>query len=264
MALARGTADHPSADPLPEPDGAQPAWAASAGAKLLRSVFIASGHDPADAAGWEDHFARMVARLRAGGKVTGEATQRAAAIHQFLHAEILHGDYDPVVSDPAVALAGGAYNCAGTSALFLALAREFSLEAHAVSVVGHVWCRVETATGPLDVETTCRDWFSLLEGSVGTVDIRLPGHHLARDRAFQTAAIRRLDDRALLAIFHFNRGVGRFREGRFAAAAAANFAALSLDARCAPAYENLAAALVAWSLATLPHGEAAGGGGRAR
>ena len=160
-------------------------------------------------------------------------------IHAYVRNEILRGKFDASQSDLAVALSGGSYNCASASALFLAMAREFELDARAVSVLGHVWCRVKSGHETIEVETTARDWFAREaagEASLPQNRSRLYEEHLRR-----VAQSRELGDGEFLAIFHYNRGVGLFREGRFGAAAAANLAALVLDPACRPAYENFAA-----------------------
>jgi hypothetical protein len=218
------------------------------GAALVGDVLAAVGHDHDTVARGQRSFSVLVKQLRAAETVGGDARQRIRAIHTFLHAQVLRGTYQASASDPGAALLGGAYNCASATALFVALAREFGVEAYPVSVVGHVWCRVEASGGSFDVETTCRDWFVLLARR----EARQPGDVSRDTPAWQdhvrrAAAARRLGEREFLAIFHYNRGVHMLREGRFSAAAAANLAALWLDWRCEPAYGNLAAALAGWT-----------------
>ena len=173
-----------------------------------------------------------------------------------MHAQILRGTYKASASDPGAALGGGSYNCASAAALLVALAREFGIDAYPVSVVGHVWCRVKTPSGPFDVETTCRDWFLLADRRTAAGSAGSSGHSPAWQEHVRRAAVaRRLDERAFLAIFHYNRGVGMLRQGQFPAAAMANLVALCLDWRCQPAYGNLAAALRGWSLARTERGK---------
>jgi hypothetical protein len=182
--------------------------------------------------------------------MTPSARQRARAIHAFMHAHILRGRYEARASDLAGALAGGAYNCAASSALFLALAREFGLEAQAVSVAGHVWCRVTSHGERSDVETTCPEWFEVLEQADAAAgsDSAVWREHCAR-----AAQARALDEHAFLAVFHFNRGVALYRQRQFVASAAANLTAISLDPACAPARENLAASLARCTSERIPN-----------
>jgi hypothetical protein len=226
-----------------------------AAASLVLQVAAACGHSPETAARVESELAARIEQLRSRGTVVGDARSRALAIHEFIHAEILRGKYDPAASDVAMVLAGGSYNCASVSALFLTLAQAFEVEATAASVVGHVWCRVKTDAGPLDVETTCRDWF-ILEASRAHLT---PAEHARQSQAWQDhreriSRARKLDQSAFLAVFHYNRGVGLLRKSQFAAAVAANLAALQLDWRCQPAYGNLWAALQGWSRQRAMHG----------
>jgi len=180
-----------------------------------------------------------------GSAVGGSAQRRARLIHEFIHAEILRGKFDPAGSDLAAALAGGPFNCASVSALFLALAADLGVKAQAVSVTGHVWCRVTAEEYAFDVETTARQWFTIARqnaaGGLGASGTAWQ-EHLRRSRAG-----RELDETAFLAIFHFNRGVSLLRSGRLGDAALANLRAISLDIRCRPAWENLWSAAHGWS-----------------
>jgi hypothetical protein len=206
---------------------------------LLRSVLRVSGYDKTQVDHWQHVLARFAAKLRARGTVAGDSRQKAQVIHAYVRNEILRGKFDAAESDLGVALSGGSFNCASASALFLAMAREFELDARAVSVLGHVWCRVKTEQGTLEVETTARDWFAReAAGEAASPQERSP---LYQEHLRRVAQSRPLDDAEFLAIFHYNRGVGLFRAGRLGDAAAANLAALVLDPACRPAYENFAA-----------------------
>ena len=95
-----------------------------------------------------------------------------------MHAEILRGKYDVAGSDLSVTLAGGPFNCATATALFLALAERFDLAAQAVSVVGHVWCRVTAGDEFFDVETTCPDWFAVAQRARNSARYRRCGKNM--------------------------------------------------------------------------------------
>jgi hypothetical protein len=215
---------------------------------LVRGVLAAGGSSAAEADRCERLFCRFADQLRRSRTVSGDARGRARAIHEFMHAQILRGNYAVSASDLAATLQGGPYNCGTASALFLALAREFELQAHAVSVVGHVWCRVNEDQRPFDVETTCRQWFPLMEAAIAPGSSPPSPQWEEHTRRAERARV--LDDRAFLAIFHYNRGVRMLRERQFALAAVENLTALGLDAACRPAYANLAASLSAWSQAS--------------
>ena len=224
----------------------------------MRKVLSISSADAIQADLASRAFDDFAARLRARNTVVGDARSRARAILEFAHAEILRGEYDVRGSDLAATLAGGPFNCATATAVFLALAGQFDVAAQAVSVVGHVWCRVSDGEQSFDVETTCPQWFSLAERA----DRARDQSPLWRQHIDRVAAARMLDEPAFLAIFHFNRGVRLLRERKFAPAAAANLAAIELDPRCQAAYDNLRASVSQLSL--VPMGREANSRLRAR
>lgn len=178
--------------------------------------------------------------LRAELSGTSDARGRARAVHAMLHNRVLLGHYKPSASDIGAALDGGPFNCAAATGLFVTLARACGLDAHPVSVRGHVWCRVSDGHDSFDVETTCRTWFDIADRYAGmpTADV---SDAMAEHRR-RVAAGRVLSDAQFMAIFHYNQGVTLLRQQRFTAAAAANRRALALDPDCLPAQENLAAA----------------------
>lgn len=220
-----------------------------------RALLAASGVRPEQLDHYAQRLDELARSLRATQGFGDDARTRARAIHAFLHRRVLHGKYEPSASDLGVVLDGGPFNCAATSALFSALAARCGLEVEVLSVPGHVWCRVIEDTGvkgrrsgvrgqgsegrnrSFAIETTCADWFAIAERYAG-VPTRKVSPAMAKHRR-RVQAGRVLSDEQLLAIFHFNRGVTFLRHGQFAAAALANFRALTLDPACVPAYENL-------------------------
>jgi hypothetical protein len=216
------------------------------GMSLVRAVLQTNGESEIERRRSEDAFLAFSRQLRESGKVAGTPRRQARAIHEFAHQHILRGKYETGGSDLAAALAGGPFNCATASVLFLALAADFGLDAHAVAVPGHVWCRV-IASGPsFDVETTCRNWFEL---PVGERAASKETKQFMADHELRSAGARDLDQRALIAVFHYNQGVRLLNEQQFSAAAVANLRALAFDPRCRPAYDNLLATINNWSLA---------------
>ena len=231
--------------------------AKSSGDQLICQVLAACGTTDRETARARERFAEFRRRLELGnlagapvgspvGSAVGDSAQRRARlIHEFIHTEILRGKFDPAGSDLAVTLAGGPFNCASVSALFLALAADLGVEAQAVSVTGHVWCRVTAEDYAFDVETTARQWFTIArQNAAGGPDAASTAwqEHLRRSRAGRV-----LDQTSFLAIFHFNRGVSLLRSGRLGDAALANLRAIALDYRCRPAWENLWSAVLGWS-----------------
>ncbi len=213
---------------------------------LVRSLLEAGGSTSAEATQGVHQFRTFAEQFRACSPLAAGERQQARAIHKFIHEQILGGNYDATAGDLAVVLDGGPYNCATASAVFLALASEVGLKAHAVAVPGHVWCRVEGNDETFDIETTCLDWFELLASDDG-VD-KQPSKGILAEHRGRAVAGRILDEVALVAVFHYNRGVRLFRSGRYLAAAEANLVALAFDPTCEPAFNNLLGAFNDWSL----------------
>jgi hypothetical protein len=174
---------------------------------------------------------------------------RVRALHAFLHRRVLLGKYQASASDVGVALDGGAFNCVSATLLWRMLAERCGIDATAMSTRGHVWCRVnvrqanETREGisqtAIEIEATCRDWFAIVARYRGVPNERVsPAMQEHRRRV---AAGRVLDERRMLAVLHFNRGVSQIRGNHLPAAAWANLQALAFDSDCEPARENLAA-----------------------
>ena len=223
------------------------------GSKLVRAVLRAGGNSAAEPRQAECDFRSFAGQLRESGDVFGDERQRAEAIHRFVHEQILRGNYETSANDLGVTLAGGPFNCATASVLFLALAADFDLDARAVVVPGHVWCRVTDPRGTFDVETTCRGWFEVAASERANMPSEMTQFMAEHQRRASIARV--LDRPGLVAIFHYNRGVRYLKEQQFSAAATANLQALELDPRCAPAYDNLLATINNWSLALALQGE---------
>jgi hypothetical protein len=219
----------------------------------VRAVLHACGASAARSRQSGNEYRALADELRASSQACGDERQRAQAIHRFVHARILRGGYDASSSDVARVLAGGPFNCATASVVFLALAADFDLEAQAVAVPGHVWCRVAISGRPFDVETTCRNWFDLAA--------RESAHLTVEEKQFMAEHVRRstrartLDQQALIAIFHYNLGVRLLKDRQYSAAATANLRSLQLDPQCVPAYDNLLATINNWSLSLAAQGE---------
>lgn len=139
------------------------------------------------------------------------------------------------------------------AACFWRSRHQFDVDARGVAVVGHVWCRVITPDGSFDVETTCPNWFELTASLAADNDP--PENPLLVEHLRRVAAARVLDEPALIAVIHYNRGLRLLKQQRFHAAATANLQALQLDPQCEPARENLLVTLNDWSLALAAHGQ---------
>jgi hypothetical protein len=181
----------------------------------------------------------LAAKFAAGHVPSGDIRSRAKSIHDFLHRRVLTGTYRADASNLAVALDGGAFNCAAATALFLVLAERAGVEARAVSTRGHVWCRVSDGQQTFDIETTCRDWFAVVDGWQHLPDEQVPTAMVTHRQRVRTG--RELTPRELVAVFHFNRGVTHLRHNQLDRAMEANLTAMAYDPQCRPASENFTA-----------------------
>lgn len=205
---------------------------------LVHAALVAGGvEDPQVWRRAEERLQGYARELKASGRLAGSAEEQARAIHAFLHDRVL-SSYDPSANNLADVLAGGRFNCITSSTLYMALAAECGLPAAAYELPAHVLVVLDPQGAAVPVETTCPRW------------------RPARPGGERPATPGRLIDAAqLLATYYHNRGVARLAEGDFAAAVAANRAALRLDPDCTAARQNLVAAWNNWALALAAAGD---------
>ncbi len=190
--------------------------------------------------------AALVERLRNGNALRGTPAQKAEAIFEFMHRQVLRGGYDLAYSDLRRVLDDGRFNCVSASVLFNYLAGECGLECCGLEMPSHAMSRVVLADGPLDVETTCPRWFRLqsdpkLQEAAAATTI---GTAASADRS----KARQVSPIQLAAMIYYNRGVDLLSDKRFAEAAKMNAKALRLDPKNATARGNLLATLNNWSI----------------
>ncbi len=200
-------------------------------------IFVASGAPAERTSAYLERLDRLAAELEPRLPPADDAA-RAAAIHAFLHQRILLGSYEPSASDLGVALDGGPFNCVSATVLYTLLAVRCGVAASPMAVPGHVWCRVDGSPA-IDIESTSRDWFTIRTKYQGISTDRV-SEAMARHRR-RIATGQQLDDRRLLAVLHYNRGVSLIHGNKLPAAAWENLQALALDPGCRPARENLVA-----------------------
>lgn len=222
---------------------------------LLSATLIAGGADVHVVRSAERRVRNWAAELNRDLDPHGSDRDRARAILAFLHQRICTGSYELTCSDVRLALDEGRYNCVNSTILFNALAEQLGLRTVAIECPAHVFSVVLTATGEIDVETTCPEWF----------DLEHRPHQrqaaLSAKTGEQTAGQRwegprrRIDAAGLTALVYYNRGVDLLEQQSFAGAVAANAKALRLDPRNAQARGNLLAALNNWALDSAAAGE---------
>jgi hypothetical protein len=165
---------------------------------------------------------------------------QAGAILARLHREILAGGFHERRNDLAQTFVDGRFNCVCSTVLFITIARQLGLDARAVEVPGHVFCRLyiegDPPAGAIDVETTV----SALGDAPRQFEIGAKGGGRAMERV--------LDDTQLVALILYNQGIERLEERRFADAVAANLCTLRLDPHSPTARGNLLVSLNNWAL----------------
>lgn len=199
----------------------------------LEAALVAGGVKDADCLRrYRQKAAAFVEQLRRGESLGSKPAQRAEAIFEFMHRQILRRGYDLGHTDLRQVLDDGRFNCVSATVLFNYLAGQFGLDCRGAATPGHVVSRLVLPEGTLDVETTCPTWF------------RWKGDA----KLSQVAPAREVSPIQLAAMIYYNRGVDLLREKRFAEAAEANAKALRLDPANATARGNLLATINNWSI----------------
>jgi len=216
---------------------------------LLGAALIASGTLDADALRrYEARFDEIVAELEEPGPLAGSPRGRAQALFERMHGRILTGGYQIDATDLTLALDRGRFNCVSASVLFNCLAKRFGLSARGLEIPGHAMSRLVLLDGPIDVETTCPDWFRLMDDPKKQAELleKTIGTRLAAQSA--SAERREVSDVELVATIYYNRGVDLLAQKHFAEAAAANAKALRLDPSSTTARGNLLATINNWAV----------------
>jgi tetratricopeptide (TPR) repeat protein len=228
----------------------------------LAAALVASGVEDDDALRrYEQQAAALVDELWRSGVVIGTPRQQIEAIFAFMHDRVLRGGYELAHTDLRRVLDEGRFNCITASVLFNYLAGQFGLDCRGLEMPAHAMSRVVLADGPLDIETTCPQWFNV----AGTLRVpladvsgtrRVPSPHAERAEynadphtaCAEYSTAREVTPIQMAAMIYYNRGVDLLAEKRFAEAAAANAKAVRLDPRSATARGNLLATINNWSI----------------
>jgi len=215
---------------------------------LLNAALVASGVDSTTQL-WREQqrFASLVDQLRRSGTVRGTVVQKARAIFEFMHRDVLTGGYHLESTDLRQALDQGRFNCVSASVLFNCLAAEFGLPVCGLEAPGHAMSRLKRPEGALDIETTCPRWFQLLDdpGQQARLLEKTLGAAAAKDRR----PLREVSAVEMAAMIYYNRGVELLGQKRFAEAASVNAKALRLDPANRTARGNFLATLNNWAIA---------------
>jgi len=143
----------------------------------------------------------------------------------------------------------GRFNCISATVLSTTWPAN-SAGLRGLEMPGHAMSRVMLPDGPLDVETTCPQWFHVAgtlrvpsANAVGTLRVPFPHAECA-----DYSKVREVTPIQMAAMIYYNRGVDFLAEKRFADAAAANAKAVRLDPANATARGNLLATINNWSI----------------
>ena len=219
---------------------------------LLEAALIAGGvRQDGQLARYRHQFAAWRNALRDSGKVTGTPYEQARAIFEYMHRDILRGQYQTSCNQLGRTIDQGNFNCLSATILYNCLGAEFGLPLVAVETSGHVLSRL-LEDRPFDLETTYPAWFEL----VNNPERRAAVHpQLYGDGCRWPDTLRRTTAVQLVARIYYNQGVELFHQQQFTAAVAATRASLRLDRGHKPAQGNLLAGLNNAALARCDHGK---------
>ena len=201
---------------------------------LARQTFLAENLAPAVIEWHLARLSKLAAQLAATGSVAGSDLDKTAAIHRFMYAQVLSGDYHADAHSLAELLDSGRYNCLSATLLLVVLAARYELPLVAVESPGHITAGLLQGDDITVVETTLPLWRP---------------EHATKQPQLAESDERPISRRQLLAAVHYNRGWQLLRAGDFAAAVSANAEALRLDRQCTAAHKNLLASLNNWAVA---------------
>jgi len=215
---------------------------------LLEAALIASGVQSVEALRhYRQRHAALLEQLRRSLPADGSPQQRAEAIFEFMHRQVLRGGYGVEYTDLRLAFDEGRFNCVSASVLFNCLAGECGLAVCGLEIPGHAMSRLRLPGGPLDVETTCPGWFRLMDDPQKQADLvrKTLGPNVSRN----CSQAREVSPIEIAAMIYYNRGVDLLARKRFAEAGSANAKALRLDPASTTARGNLLATLNNWAIA---------------
>ena len=126
---------------------------------LIDAALVACGDDnPAAVARYRRQFAAVCDEFRQANIPTTDIAGQLELIHRLLHQRLLHGGYDANATDLAGTFDTGIYNCASATLLFVSLAEQANLNAHAIELPGHVRAVIDFGNQRCEVEATSPAW----------------------------------------------------------------------------------------------------------
>ena len=214
---------------------------------LLVAALVASGVEHEKTLRhYQRRLAALVGELSRPGRLAGTPEHRARTVFEFMHRRVLRGGYSLDCTDLRIALDRGRFNCVSGSVLFNCLAEEIGLAVCGLEIPGHAMSRVHLRRGAIDVESTCPNWFRLMDDPKKQAELveKTIGTRPRGDRL----TAREVSPIQLTAMIYYNRGVDLLAAKRFEQAAVANAKSLRLDPSSTTARGNLLATINNWAI----------------
>jgi tetratricopeptide (TPR) repeat protein len=229
-----------------------------AGWTFFEAALVASGVEDADElARWTGEYAPR--RERIVQAALGEPVEnRAARLHELVHAILLRGPYVRTASDVRVTLRDGSYNCLVAAAFFWDLGQAAGLKMEIWTRPGHAYVKLHTDQGPVAWEPGMPPVRGVLVARPANSEVSSASgrRHLDQAAIPQLPPSHALSPRQLIGRFYYNRAVERLQTGQYACALQLLSMSLRLDPADADARQNYLAGLNNWAVASWQRGNA--------
>jgi tetratricopeptide (TPR) repeat protein len=223
-------------------DGRFRKWSFADAALLVSGV-----GDPAKRKEYGAKIDALAAEAKSALTGTDGVESKGEGLLRWLHAKALAGGYVAGQTDLPPVLDRNQFNCVSSAVLYNVLAKRLGLDARGIQVPDHAFSVVYDGTRHFDVETTTDRGFNPLRDKAAVAEFESrTGFTYVPDTDRDQR--REVTDAGMLAMVYFNHGVDHFQAGKFPAALAAFFRALSLDRDLASATKNALLTLAAWGV----------------
>ncbi|MDO4586134.1 MAG: tetratricopeptide repeat protein [Planctomycetia bacterium] len=129
---------------------------------LLEAALIAEGlSSPNDRNKYIQQFKQLNQKLIQSVGSENDPKSLTKSVYEFIHSEILTGQYDQNRSSLVDCLNTGVFNCVSATILFNSMAESVGLNVFGLESTGHAKSRVKYENEYLDIETTCPQWTQL-------------------------------------------------------------------------------------------------------
>ena len=192
----------------------------------------------------KQRWQEILIELRTVSSPSESTPEIATDLLRFMHKSILTGQYSADCNALQRTLSDGDYNCVTATILYCCLANQCGLPVKAVSVPGHVRCRL-VENPPYPIETTDPDWTARRQA----MDQDSPAGQQGTGQQG-----RLLSPVQLLAKLYYNRGLVLLSQRQYEEALAATELSWQLDPYHEAAGENVATVINNWALVLCAEG----------